>query len=72
MSIMPERPKRTIIKVLVWSIIAISTTFVITYFYGGNASMSGKIALTDMIVKVILIYTYERVWNTIEWGQELF
>ena len=64
---MAETPKRTFVKVIIWSKIAVSTTFLISYLNGNSANISGKVAITDMVSKMVLISIYERIWNKIEW-----
>jgi uncharacterized membrane protein len=41
----------------------------IAYFILGNFSMSGTIAVIQLICNTILYYVHERVWNNIGYGR---
>ena len=59
---------RSLTKVLIWRIIAFITTIIILYISTNDLGKSFTIAGIDHILKIILQYFYERVWNKIKWG----
>ena len=38
-------------------------------FFSGDMVMAGRIGVLEVIVKLILYYSHERVWNVINWGR---
>jgi len=64
-----DSKQRSLIKALAWRAFAAVNTFIgATLLNKGNASVAGKIAGSDSIVKTVLFYFYERMWSGISWG----
>lgn len=65
-------PTRSIAKSVSWRIVASVTTFVIMYISTDgnvNVELIGLIVGADAIVKMIIYYFHERVWENIRWGK---
>ena len=60
---------RSLTKVLVWRIIAYIITIIIFYLSTDDISKSVSVASIDQVLKLILHFFYERIWNKIEWGR---
>lgn len=66
---MSDTAGRSLFKTISWRITGSSATFMIAYFILGNFSMSGTIAVIQLICNTILYYVHERVWNNIGYGR---
>ena len=60
---------RSIIKGLVWRGLASLATVLLVYLFSGDMVMAGRIGVLEVIVKLLLYYSHERVWNVISWGR---
>ena len=63
--------KRSITKALTWRALASLATFIISYIVTGNIAAATGIASVQVVVNLILYYVHERVWNKINWGQNV-
>jgi uncharacterized membrane protein len=66
---MTETPIRSLTKAITWRITGTIDTFVISWFITGQILLASGIALTEILTKVFLFWTHERVWNRIKWGK---
>lgn len=64
-----EKPMRSIAKGISWRILATLATIALVYIFTGNISLSLGIGLVEVILKIILYYFHERIWNKIKWGK---
>lgn len=60
---------RSLMKTVVWRVIATFITLVITYLFTGEIQQSTNIALVVAVFLVVGYYINERVWNRVEWGR---
>ena len=63
--------KRSITKALTWRALASLATFIISYIVIGNFAAATGIASVQVVVNLILYYVHERIWNKINWGQNV-
>ena len=63
--------KRSIVKALTWRALASLATFFISYVVTGNLVAATGIASVQVFVNLILYYVHERIWNKINWGQDV-
>ena len=63
--------KRSITKALTWRALASLATFIISYIVTGNFAVATGIASVQIFVNLILYYVHERIWNKINWGQNV-
>ena len=54
--------KRHLAKTISWRLLGSIDTFVISLFFTNDLRISLKIILLEVITKMILYYTHERVW----------
>ena len=56
---------KSIAKAFSWRIIATVTTGLIGYALTGSVEVAGAIMTFDFILKLILYYLHERIWNNV-------
>ena len=64
-----ERRLRTISKTITWRILATITTIVIIYLFEHNIKLSLSLGISLNVVKALIYYVHERVWNRISFGK---
>ncbi len=64
-----EKHSRTIVKSITWRIVAFISSLIIIYFLTNNWNTALYHATIIHIVKTILYYIHERVWNLSNFGQ---
>lgn len=67
---MIESNARSIVKTITWRLTGSSATFLVSYIMTGNFSLSGTIAVFQMVSNTILYYFHERIWNALKWGRK--
>lgn len=65
-----ETHARSIVKSIVWRIVASSLGFAYFYVVTGDVSKTVVAVGITSIVSMIAYYLHERVWNVISWGRE--
>lgn len=64
-----ETKKRSATKTITWRVVASSDTFLLGLLMtGGDVNTATKIAITEIITKIILFYLHERAWNKTQIG----
>ncbi len=66
---MIETKRRSLLKSIVWRIIATINGILGALLFTGNIEQSIKIGVFANITGFILYYFHERVWNRIKWGK---
>ena len=64
-----DTKSRSLIKSLLWRIVATISTAVISFLYTGNLSLAASIGIVSSVIYFVLYYWHERLWNNIKWGQ---
>ncbi len=68
-----DRPLKSISKAITWRIIASVTTFFLALFFFQEdpyaAEKATGVAATEIVLKMLLYYLHERLWNTVRWGR---
>lgn len=64
-----ELKSRSLIKALVWRIIATLLTLSVVYLFTGKLLDSFKITIIAATLSTIAYYIHERIWNNIRWGR---
>lgn len=64
-----EAHTRSFIKAVSWRLTGSIDTFVISLFVTGKFGVAGTIATVEVITKIALYYSHERVWALIPWGR---
>lgn len=65
---MVQSQRRIFIKSLLYRLIALIATIGVTYYYTKSYTKSVGIGIMIELLQTVLYYTYEQIWNTIEWG----
>jgi len=68
---MNEEWKRSVCKTLSWRIIATCTTIFLVYIFTSQIVVSLGFGLIEMILKIVIYFLHERVWNRIEFGKRI-
>lgn len=66
-----HKHRRSIVKALSYRMFATLTVFAVAFAYTGKMAPAAKIGGTAAVAKTALYYTWERVWNNINWGLEV-
>jgi uncharacterized membrane protein len=67
---MGETRKRSIAKSIVWRIICIVVSIVVSYFLTSRWDIAVAIGSVYNVVTMVLYYFHERLWNIIKWGKK--
>ena len=60
--------KRSIVKALMWRIIAATITALTVYLFTGEGNLSIGIGIADSAIKIFVYYAHERLWIKIPLG----
>ncbi len=67
---MGETRKRSIAKSIVWRIICILVSIVVSYLLTSRWDIAIAIGSIYNIITMVLYYFHERMWNSIKWGKQ--
>ena len=62
---------RSVVKAISFRIIASLTTVILVLIFTGNLALAGAIGILDLILKLMIYYLHERVWDKIVWGRKV-
>jgi uncharacterized membrane protein len=65
-----EAHRRSLVKAVSWRAVGSIDTFVLGWFFTGQAGIAGAIAGTEVLTKMVLYYFHERAWSAVDWGVE--
>ena len=65
---MEDTRKRSVVKSIVWRIICIVVSIVVTFFLSGKWDIAVAVGTVYNVITMILYYFHERIWNRIKWG----
>ena len=68
---MSDSNVRSLAKAVSWRITGTIDTFIISWIITGEILLASGIAFTEIMTKIVLFWTHERVWNRIKWGRQL-
>lgn len=60
---------RSFTKALSYRVFGTVASFIIIYIVTGKGTLATIVAFWETIVKVVLYYFHERVWNWLPWGR---
>ncbi len=66
-----EKHSRTIVKTIVWRMIATLVTIIVIYVFKRDVGDSVVIGVSANAIKMVLYYLHERIWNRISFGREI-
>ncbi len=64
-----ERPKRTMVKAIIWNINGLMVMSLVGYAMTGSAGTGGLMAAVNTAIGLSLYVLYERIWSRISWGR---
>ncbi len=64
-----ERPRRTLVKAIIWNINGLMVMSLVGYAMTGSAGTGGLMALVNTGIGLSLYVLYERIWSRIAWGR---
>jgi len=64
-----ETTLRSVIKTISWRFCATLTTILIVYFFTKQIALSITVGGIEVILKLLVYYMHERVWNRVEFGR---
>jgi len=65
----PSRRVRTLVKSIGWESFSFLLTLLVSYAIVGNLVQASELTVTLFILKVVFLYSYERLWHKIRWGK---
>ena len=65
-----ENRVRSVLKAISWRIIATLVTILLVVAFSRDLALGTIVGLTELIVKTIIYYLHERVWNLIKFGRK--
>jgi uncharacterized membrane protein len=66
-----ESHLRSLVKSVVYRILSISGTGILTWFITKDVGKTLSITFATQIFLIVLFYLSERAWNQINWGKKL-
>ncbi|MDH4358744.1 MAG: DUF2061 domain-containing protein [Candidatus Berkelbacteria bacterium] len=66
---MAETSARSLTKAISWRIFATIATVIIVYVFTGELILSLGVGLADILIKLVLYYFHERIWNCVKFGR---
>lgn len=66
---MQEKAWRSIVKALSWRVSGSIGTMFIAFVFSGKISVAVSIGFVEFIIKFIMFFLHERLWNRIPFGR---
>jgi adenylylsulfate kinase len=63
-----ETRTRSIVKAVIWRLIALAVTYSVVWLFTGSIETSIIITLIANLLKTVLYYALERIFQRVEWG----
>ena len=64
---MKEHHYRSVVKGATWRVCASLDTILLSYIFTGQISSALKIGAVEVVTKILLFYTHERIWMKLDW-----
>ena len=64
-----ETIARSTVKTVSYRLLGSTVTFTISYLFTGHVIISASISATEFLIKPMMYWIHERVWNRISWGK---
>lgn len=64
-----DKHARTLMKTLSWRIAATSTTIILVFLLTGDSVLSAGVGSLEVVVKTVVYYIHERMWNMSNFGR---
>lgn len=66
-----QRVSRVLVKTLLYRVVMVVITIVVAFVITGNTADALSIGIASNVIKTVVYYGYERVWDRITWGVEV-
>ena len=67
-----EKRVRSLLKAISWRIVATSTTMFLVFLFTGNLVLSVGVGSLELLLKLVLYYVHERIWNMSNFGKAYY
>ncbi|NIR87668.1 DUF2061 domain-containing protein [Candidatus Bathyarchaeota archaeon] len=57
-------------KAISWRIVATLTTVLLVFIFTRSLVISFRVGFLEFVLKILIYYLHERVWNMIPYGRE--
>ena len=64
-----EKKRRSIVKAISWRFFATLITAAIVWIMTGELKFAATVGLIDTLVKFVIYFLHERIWNKIPYGR---
>ena len=64
-----EKPIRSLVKAISWRLVATVTTIFLVFVFSKDLALGTMVGITELVVKTILYYLHERMWNLSDFGR---
>lgn len=64
-----EKPIRSLVKAVSWRIVATLTTIFLVFIFSKDLTLGTIVGITELVVKTVVYYVHERVWNLSNFGR---
>jgi len=64
-----ETNMRSVAKSITFRILATLTTMILVYIFFGRLDLAALIGGLEILIKLILYFFHERIWNRVSWGK---
>ncbi|MCL6577785.1 MAG: DUF2061 domain-containing protein [Candidatus Bathyarchaeota archaeon] len=64
-----EKPIRSVVKAISWRIVATLTTILLVVIFSRDLALGTVVGITELVVKTVVYYVHERVWNLSSFGR---
>jgi uncharacterized membrane protein len=68
-SALMEKPIRSLVKAISWRLVATVTTIFLVFVFSKDLALGTMVGITELVVKTILYYLHERMWNLSDFGR---
>ena len=62
---------RSVAKGISWRILATMVTTTVVFLYSGELTAAAIVGSLDALVKIVLYWGHERIWQWVTWGRIL-
>jgi adenylylsulfate kinase len=59
------------VKAISWRIVATLTTILLVVVFSKDLALGTIVGITELVVKTVVYYVHERVWNLSDFGREI-
>jgi len=68
-SALMEKPIRSLVKAISWRLVATVTTIFLVFVFSKDLALGTMVGITELVVKTIVYYVHERMWNLSDFGR---